>query len=214
MRLTGIDLSVSFGPRTVLDGVDVAVGVGQSLAIVGPSGSGKSTLLAVLGGLIRPTSGVVTLDGVRIAGPSRIFGVVPAGITWITQTTYLLDDRSAVDNVGIGAMARGMHRLEAFDFALACLARVGLHERARDCARTLSGGERQRLAIARVLAYRPRVLFADEPTGQLDAAASAEVARTFADITAAGTTLILATHDLPIAETCMTTRRIQRGRLA
>src|SRR5690606_24699980 len=148
-------------------------GRGESVAIVGPSGSGKSTLLALAGLLIRPESGSVRIDGQPAPSDERLRRRLRrATFAWIFQSVNALPGRTVLDNVAIGSLSRGARRCDAEAQGRNALAKVGLAHLDQRPLATLSGGERQRMCVARVLAATPKVVLADEPTGQLDRASS------------------------------------------
>ena len=204
--------------------VDLVVEARAFVAIVGPSGSGKTTLLGLLAGLDRPTAGRVILDGSDLAAMTEDerarFRVNRVG--FVFQTFHLLPTLTALENVlvpvelaGAGRRRRREAARRARDRALDLLDRVGLAERAGHYPVQLSGGERQRVALARAFANRPRVLFADEPTGNLDAETGARVAAIMEELNRdAGTTLVLVTHDAELAERADRVVPLAGGRVA
>ena len=184
-----------------VDEVDLSVPSGQSLAIMGPSGCGKSTLLHLLGGLQRPTEGKVWLAGRRIDTMSEraLARLRRDSVGFVFQSFHLMDELTAVENVELAGLLAGRAPRRARRRALHLLDRVGLADRATHLPSALSGGQRQRVAIARALCNDPLVVLADEPTGNLDSAATLEVLRLFEDLRAAGQTLVVVTHDHRIA---------------
>ncbi|MEU8024385.1 MULTISPECIES: ABC transporter ATP-binding protein [Micromonospora] len=184
-----------------VDDVDLEVPAGQTLAIMGPSGCGKSTLLHLLGGLQRPTHGEIVLAGHRIDAMSEraLARLRRQHIGFVFQSFHLMDELTAVENVELAALLAGRSPRRARQRALHLLDRVGLADRARHLPSALSGGQRQRVAIARALSNEPLVVLADEPTGNLDSAATLEVLRLFEELRAAGQTLVVVTHDARIA---------------
>ena len=186
-----------------VDGVDLDVAPGETVAVMGPSGCGKSTLLHLLGGLERPTAGEIWLAGRRIdkLGERALAGLRRDGIGIVFQAFHLLDELTAVENVELPALLAGCSARAARRRALGLLDRVGLTDRARYQPAALSGGQRQRVAIARALANEPLVVLADEPTGNLDSAATLEVLRLFDSLRETGQTLVVVTHDTRIAAT-------------
>ena len=188
--------------RAVAD-VSLEVGVGESLAIVGPSGCGKSTLLYLLSGLERPTGGSVRLAGQQLDQmQERALARHRRGaIGFVFQAFHLVEELTALENVELPACLAGASPKAARVRALELLDQVGLAERAGHLPSALSGGQCQRVAVARALANRPRVVLADEPTGNLDSAATADVLRLFEELRVNGQTLVIVTHDSRIAAT-------------
>jgi putative ABC transport system ATP-binding protein len=186
-----------------VDDVDLDVAPGETLAVMGPSGCGKSTLLHLLGGLDRPTSGEIWLAGRRIDRLSEraLARMRRDAIGFVFQAFHLMEELTAVENVELPALLAGRPPRAARRLAADVLDRVGLADRASFLPAALSGGQRQRVAIARALANEPAVVLADEPTGNLDSAASLDVLRLFESLHAAGQTLIVVTHDSRIAAT-------------
>jgi len=184
-----------------VDEVDLAVPAGQALAVMGPSGCGKSTLLHLLGGLQRPTEGQVWLAGRRIDTMSEraLARLRRDTVGFVFQAFHLMDELTAVENVELAALLAGRSPGRARRRALHLLDQVGLAGRATDLPSALSGGQRQRVAIARALSNEPLVVLADEPTGNLDSAATLEVLRLFEELRTAGQTLVVVTHDTRIA---------------
>jgi putative ABC transport system ATP-binding protein len=184
-----------------VDGVDLEVPAGQMLAVMGPSGCGKSTLLHLLGGLERPTDGQVWLAGQRIDTVSErgLARLRRRAVGFVFQAFHLVEELSAAENVELPVLLAGRSPRAARRRAALLLERVGLADRARHLPWELSGGQRQRVAIARALANEPLVLLADEPTGNLDTAATLDVLRLFEDLRAAGQTLVIVTHDERVA---------------
>ncbi len=186
-----------------VDGVDLAVASGETVAVMGPSGCGKSTLLHLLGGLDRPTAGQVWLAGERIDRLSER-GLARRrrdGIGFVFQAFHLMEELTAVENVELPALLAGRSPRAARRRATGLLDQVGLADRARHLPSALSGGQRQRVAIARAMANDPALLLADEPTGNLDSEATLDVLRLFESLHAAGQTLVIVTHDARIAAT-------------
>jgi putative ABC transport system ATP-binding protein len=186
-----------------VDGVDLDVPAGQMLAVMGPSGCGKSTLLHLLGGLERPTEGQVWLAGQRIDAASEraLARLRRRSVGFVFQAFHLVEELSVAENVELPALLAGRSPRAARQRANLLLEQVGLAGRARSLPWELSGGQRQRVAIARALANEPQVVLADEPTGNLDTAATLEVLRLFAALRAAGQTVVIVTHDGRVAAT-------------
>ena len=203
------------GTLTILDDIAVDVAPGAQLAVVGESGSGKTTLLGILAGLDLPSSGDVWLDGERITvlDEEQRARVRARCVGFVFQSFQLIDSLTALENVMLPLELRGDS--DAGAGAREFLGRVGLEARTSHYPRQLSGGEQQRVAIARAFASKPKVLFADEPTGNLDTATGARVADLlFALNREAGTTLVLVTHDAALASRCGATLTLAGGRSA
>ncbi|MGI9170356.1 MAG: ABC transporter ATP-binding protein [Caulobacteraceae bacterium] len=216
LRLEGVSLSLTSGggPVAILRGVDFGVGTGERVAVVGPSGCGKSTLIAVAAGLERPTAGTVRLLGRDLAllGEDGRARLRRGRVSLVFQSFHLLPNMTARENVAApleiagsrGAMAAAGDWLE----------RVGLGPRAGHYPHQLSGGEQQRVALARALTVGPRLLFADEPTGNLDAGnALAVVDLMFALVAESGAALVLVTHDEALAARADRRARMADGRM-
>jgi putative ABC transport system ATP-binding protein len=186
-----------------VDQVDLDVERGETVAIVGPSGCGKSTLLHLLGGLERPTRGELRLAGQRIdqLGEAALARLRRHSVGFVFQAFHLVDELSAVENVELPALLAGVPPRAARRRAAELLDQVGLADRARHLPSALSGGQRQRVAIARALVGEPLLVLADEPTGNLDSAATVDVLRLFDGLRSAGQTLVIVTHDSRIAAT-------------
>ncbi|MEA2022971.1 MAG: ABC transporter ATP-binding protein [Actinomycetota bacterium] len=184
-------------PVRALCEVELEIGKGESVAIVGPSGSGKSTLLHVLGLLDQPTSGRYDLDGVDVAGmrDSQRAGLRGRSIGFVFQDFHLLRHRTVTENVMTALLYNRVPRRERKARAVTALERVGLDHRKDATPETLSGGERQRVAIARAVVSEPVLLLADEPTGNLDSATGASVLEVFEALQRDGITIVVATHD-------------------
>lgn len=205
--LDGRDLRKHYGRGEGLvravDGVDLTVARGEHVAIMGPSGCGKSTLLHVLSGLEHLTSGTLHLDGDRVDGLSETRWALLRrnGIGFVFQTFNLVDELTAMENVELPALLAGHGAALARRRAADLLARVELTDRAGHLPAQLSGGQRQRVAIARALVNEPLVVLADEPTGNLDSAATNDILRLFAELRTSGQTLVVVTHDARVAAT-------------
>jgi ABC-type lipoprotein export system ATPase subunit len=186
-----------------VDGVDLDVAPGETVAVMGPSGCGKSTLLHLLGGLDRPSGGEVSLNGRRIddIGEKALARMRRTDVGFVFQAFHLMDELTAVENVELSALLAGGSPRAARRRAEDLLERVGLADRAGFLPSALSGGQRQRVAIARALSNEPVAVLADEPTGNLDSAATLDVLRLFERLHDAGQTLIIVTHDARIAAT-------------
>ena len=203
------------GTLTILDDVSFEIAAGESVAIVGASGAGKSTLLALLAGLDEPSSGHTWLNGsdlTQLDEDGRA-AVRARHVGFVFQSFHLLASLTALENVMLPLELGGLPNARAT--ALEVLGRVGLGPRSGHYPRQLSGGEQQRVAIARAFVTRPAVLFADEPTGNLDAATGAKIIELLFDLNrGSNTTLVLVTHDTAIAERCGRIIRLDAGRLA
>lgn len=216
MRAAGLGKQVSSpeGVLTILDDINLGIRAGESVALVGPSGAGKTTLLALLAGLDLPSSGKVWLDGEDLTlldedGRARLRG---RKVGFIFQSFHLLPALSALENVMLPLELAGLGQAQAT--AREALEAVGLGHRLGHYPRQLSGGEKQRVAIARAFVMRPAILFADEPTGNLDQASGERVANLLFDLNRqTGTTLVLVTHERTLAERCGRILEIAGGRL-
>jgi putative ABC transport system ATP-binding protein len=202
------------GELTILDSVTIGVPRGHTAAVVGPSGAGKSTLLALLAGLDEPTSGKVWLNGAELTALDEDgrAGVRNREVGFVFQSFHLLPSLTAIENVllplELAAAANASAR------ARQALVDVGLEHRLRHYPKQLSGGEKQRVAIARAFVTQPSLLFADEPTGNLDNKTGAKILDLLFDLnTAAGTTLVLVTHDLEAAARCRHVIELAGGRV-
>lgn len=198
----------------VLRGIDMTVGAGEIVAVTGPSGSGKSSLIAVIGGLERPTGGMVEVLGTDLdrANEAARTELRRRGIGIVFQSFHLVPAMSALQNASLPLMLAG--EVEAEAKAARMLERVGLSHRFTHRPSALSGGEQQRVAIARAFAAGPRLILADEPTGNLDQATGDEVVRVMFDLVRdTGASMLLVTHDPALAEKCDRTIAIDNGRV-
>jgi len=198
----------------VLDDISFEVEAGATCALVGPSGSGKTTLLGLCAGLDRPDSGMVSLDGNDLTqlNEDQLASVRRRDIGFVFQTFQLIPTLTALENVMVPLELAGAHNPSAA--AIELLARVGLGDRKRHYPSQLSGGEQQRIALARAFIHKPKVLFADEPTGNLDAETASSVVPLLFDLNeTTGTTLVLVTHDLDLAALTQRIIHLRGGRV-
>lgn len=201
------------GALPILQALDLQLQAGDSLAIVGSSGSGKSTLLGLLAGLDLPSGGEVHLAGQRLdtLDEDARARLRAERVGFVFQSFQLLDSLTALENVMLPLELEGVR--QARDQAVALLERVGLGARLRHYPRQLSGGEQQRVALARSFAPRPSILFADEPTGNLDSRTGAHITDLLFELNRErGTTLVLVTHDERLAARCVRQLRLEGGR--
>ncbi len=201
---------------TALHEVSLTIAKGEMVSIIGPSGSGKSTLLNLIGGLDRPTSGEVRVDGEPLAGlpDDGLTRVRRDKIGFIFQFFNLLPTLSCLENVGLPLHLRGWSRRKVDERARELLTLVQLGHRLTHLPEELSGGERQRVAIARALSIYPPILLADEPTGNLDSRTGDEILGLIRDLhTRLGSTVVIVTHDMKVAESCSRTIMIRDGHI-
>ncbi len=208
--------SSATGPVAAVDGISVAVNPGEVFAIMGVSGSGKTTLLSLLSGPERPTSGTVAVAGVDLHGLSEagLTSLRREKIGFVFQDFHLIGHLTALENVSAPHELAGTPRREAQKRARELLERVGLGERTHHFPHQLSGGQKQRVAIARALVNRPAVVFADEPTGNLDRASANSVLQLFTELNRDGQTFVVVTHDPSVAEYGDRVIRLEEGRVA
>ena len=205
------------GELTLFRGLSLEVQPGEMVAIVGQSGAGKSTLLHILGALDAPTAGAVTCTSVNVAqlSPREAAAFRNREIGYVWQFHYLLPEFTALENVAMPLLARGQRKSEALTTAAKWLGEVGLEDRGGHRPGELSGGEQQRVALARALVNNPRLLLADEPTGDLDEVTAGRVFDLIERLHAShGLTSILVTHNMDLAARCSRILRLEGGRLA
>jgi putative ABC transport system ATP-binding protein len=217
LKLEGIDKRFVMGDETIhaLRGIHLSIPRNQSVAFIGTSGSGKSTLMNILGCLDRPSGGRYWLNGRDVAtlDESELADTRNREIGFIFQSFNLLPRASALQNVMHPLIYRGVRPAERQRRARESLARVGLDNRMDHLPNQLSGGQRQRVAIARALVGNPAILLADEPTGNLDSATTADIMALFDDLLREGQTLILVTHEPDIAAHCQRVVRLSDGQV-
>ena len=203
-------------PVRALDGVTERIEAGEYVAIMGPSGSGKSTLLNIIGCLDRPTQGSCRIDGIDVATLSEdeLSALRSHKIGFVFQTFHLVARRTAAENVAFPMLFAGVPRAERAARVARALEGVGLAQRAGHRPSELSGGERQRVAIARATVMSPQILLADEPTGNLDSSAGAQVMELLERMQAGGLTLVVVTHDPAIAARARRVLWMKDGRIA
>ena len=208
------DIRKSFGSLEVLKGIDLTIGKGEVVSIVGPSGAGKTTLLQIIGTLDRPDSGRVLFDGIDVSvyKEKQLSAFRNSHIGFVFQFHQLLPEFSAVENVMMPALIQGTSMSEARRRAMEMLEYLRLTDRATHKPAELSGGEKQRVAVARALVNRPQVILADEPSGSLDTHNKEELHRLFFDLrNELGQTFIIVTHDETLAATTDRTIRLRDG---
>jgi putative ABC transport system ATP-binding protein len=216
LRVRDLVMRLPSGARllTILDGVSLDLGDGEVIAVTGPSGSGKSTLLGLIAGLDRPTAGSITIDGQEITAldEDALARLRRDTIGYVFQSYHLIPTLTALENVAVPLELAG--RRDAPGRAGELLAAVGLSERAEHYPVQLSGGEQQRVALARAVALRPRLLLADEPTGNLDSATGTQIVEMLLGLNREhGSALVLVTHDEAIARHASRVIRLRDGRV-
>ncbi|TYP95548.1 putative ABC transport system ATP-binding protein [Fodinibius salinus] len=218
LKVTNLTQQFSSGDHTltVIDDVSFSVQKGTSCSIVGPSGSGKTTLLGLCAGLDRPTSGQIILNGTNLnpLNEDQRAEIRNKHVGFVFQTFQLVPTLTALENVMVPLELRGEERSEVEHDAKDLLQDVGLGDRMDHYPAQLSGGEQQRVAIARAFINKPRILFADEPTGNLDTDTGSTIEKLLFDLNEAiGTTLVLVTHDLSLAKQCQRMISLENGQI-
>ncbi len=217
IRMKGITKWYSRGENLIkaLDGIDFSVRAGSFTAIIGASGSGKSTLMNIIGCLDIPTAGQYELDGCDILSfpENRLSEIRNKKIGFVFQGFHLIPGLSAIENVELPLIYRGMPRAERRELAADALERVGLKNRMNHRPNQMSGGQQQRVAIARAIAARPPVLLADEPTGNLDSRSGREIMGILQELHAEGKTILLITHDPTVADSAQKVYTMSDGHL-
>ena len=215
VRNVSKQVATTEGTLRILDQINLSVADGETIAIVGPSSSGKSTLLGILAGLDLPSEGTVSLNGKNITAMDEEgrAAVRAKDVGFVFQSFHLLPELTALENVALPLELNG--DVKALETARYYLERVGLNHRTTHYPRQLSGGEQQRVAVARAFACRPTILFADEPTGNLDTGTGQIINDLLFDLNREeGTTLVLVTHEMNLAARCNRTLQLHAGREA
>lgn len=208
------NIKKSFGSLQVLNGIDLHIGKGEIVSIVGPSGAGKTTLLQIIGTLDKPDSGSVTVDGIDVGNLSsaKLSDFRNRHLGFVFQFHQLLPEFTALENIMIPAFIAGKGQKEAKEKAMELLSFMGLEDRASHKPNELSGGEKQRIAVARALVNNPAVILADEPSGSLDTKNKTELHRLFFDLRDRfGQTFVIVTHDETLAATTDRTIHLKDG---
>ena len=217
IELTEVTKRYRVGDQEIraLDGINLTIEQGEYAAIIGPSGSGKSTLMHLLGCLDIPTTGKVVIDGVDVSNASdgKLAEMRNAKIGFVFQSFNLLGKFTVLENVELPMIYSGVSKKERRDRAVAAVERVGLMNRAKNTPLQLSGGQMQRVAIARALVNDPKIVFADEPTGNLDSSTGASILRLFRELSEQGRTIVLVTHDTDIADNAPRRIEIRDGKI-
>jgi putative ABC transport system ATP-binding protein len=217
IELADVHKRFRMGEREVeaLQGIDLEICAGEFVAIMGPSGSGKTTLLEILGAISRPSRGTYRFDGIPIHGldDDRLADLRATRVGFVFQTFNLMPRMSAVRNAALPLLYAGVRREAREARARELLERLGLARRLDHRPSQLSGGERQRVAIARALVNRPRLLLADEPTGNLDEATGGEILGIFRELHREGSTIVAVTHSEEVAAVAERVVRIRDGRI-
>jgi len=217
IELTDVTKRYRVGDQDIraLDGITLTIEQGEYAAIIGPSGSGKSTLMHLLGCLDIPSTGKVVIDGVDVsrASDGRLAEMRNEKIGFVFQSFNLLGKFNVLENVELPMIYSGVSKKERRARAIAAVERVGLMDRAKNTPLQLSGGQMQRVAIARALVNDPKIVFADEPTGNLDSNTGASILRLFRELSEQGRTIVLVTHDNEIADNAPRRIEIRDGKI-
>ena len=217
IELTEVTKRYRVGEQEIraLDGINLTIEQGEYAAIIGPSGSGKSTLMHLLGCLDIPTTGKVIIDGVDVSNATdgRLAEMRNEKIGFVFQSFNLLGKFNVLENVELPMIYSGVSKKERRERAIAAVERVGLMDRAKNTPLQLSGGQMQRVAIARALVNDPKIVFADEPTGNLDSTTGASILQLFRELSQQGRTIVLVTHDSEIAENAPRRIEIRDGKI-
>ena len=217
IELTDVTKRYRVGDQEIraLDGITLTIEQGEYAAIIGPSGSGKSTLMHLLGCLDIPTTGKVVIDGVDVSNASdgKLAEMRNEKIGFVFQSFNLLGKFTVLENVELPMIYSGVSKKERRARAIAAVERVGLMDRAKNTPLQLSGGQMQRVAIARALVNDPKIVFADEPTGNLDSTTGASILRLFRELSEQGRTIVLVTHDSEIADNAPRRIEIRDGKI-
>ena len=217
IELTDVTKRYRVGDQDIraLDGITLTIEQGEYAAIIGPSGSGKSTLMHLLGCLDIPSTGKVVIDGVDVsrASDGRLAEMRNEKIGFVFQSFNLLGKFNVLENVELPMIYSGVSKKERRARAIAAVERVGLMDRAKNTPLQLSGGQMQRVAIARALVNDPKIVFADEPTGNLDSNTGASILRLFRELSEQGRTIVLVTHDSEIADNAPRRIEIRDGKI-